>query len=187
MAHINLLPWREERRQERQQQFIAALLGGFIFAAATLYGAILFADGLIDNQKSRNTYLQAEITKLDIKIKEISELEQERDKLIARMQVIQELQSSRPKVVKVFDALVRTVPDGIHLNKVTRVGAALTFDGVAQSNARVSVFMREIDDNLEFNESNLQVIQRTSTQDDAIRQFTLAVQESKPKNEDGEL
>lgn len=189
MAHINLLPWREERRQERQQQFIASLVAGFIFAVAALYGAVLFADSLLDEQNSRNSLLQAEIAKLDIKIREIKTLEEERERLIARMQVIQELQSSRPKVVKVFDALVRTVPEGIHLDKVGRQGDSLTFDGVAQSNARVSVFMQELDQNTEFGEAQLQVIQRTSTsaKDNAIRKFTLAVKESKPKTEDGEL
>jgi len=186
MAHINLLPWREERRQERQQQFIVAIVAGLIFAVIALYGAILFADSLIEKQGSRNSLLQAEIAKLDIKIREIKTLEEERERLVARMQVIQELQTSRPKVVKVFDALVRTVPEGIHLDKVGRQGDSLTFDGVAQSNARVSVFMQGLDENTEFGDSRLQVIQRTSTKDDAIRKFTLAVKESKPKTEDGE-
>lgn len=187
MAHINLLPWREERRQERQQQFIAAIIAGLIFAAAVLYGAILFADGLVQEQNDRNAFLQREIVVLDKRIKEIKELEQARDRLLARMQVIQELQSSRPKVVKVFDSLVRTMPDGIHLEKVVRQGNSWTLNGVAESNARVSVFMQQLDENAEFDESNLQVIQRTSTKENAIRKFILGVQESKPKVEEGEI
>ena len=186
MAQINLLPWREERREERQQHFFAAVGAGVIFAAAVLYGVVFFANSLIDEQNGRNSFLNTEITVLDKKIKEIKTLEEERDRLLARMQVIQELQTSRPKVVKVFDALVRTVPEGIHLEKVARQGDALTVNGVAQSNARVSVFMRKLDDNVEFNESKLNVIQRSSSNEDAIRKFTLDVNESKPKNEDGE-
>lgn len=186
MAQINLLPWREERREERQQRFFASVGAGAIFAAAVLYGVILFANSLIDEQNHRNSLLKTEITELDKKIKEIKSLEAERDRLLARMQVIQELQTSRPKVVKVFDALVRTVPEGIHLEKVARQGDALTLNGVAKSNARVSVFMRQLDDNEEFNESKLTVIQRTSSREDAIRKFTLGVNESKPKKEDGE-
>ena len=187
MAHINLLPWREERRQERQQQFIVTIVAGLIFAVVALYGAILYADSLLDRQNSRNNFLQAEIVKLDIKIKEIETLEQERASLIARMLVIQQLQSSRPKVVKVFDALVRTVPEGTHLSSVTRKGSDLTLDGVAQSNARVSVFMRNLDENSEFTESNLQVIKKTSTKDQSIRSFTINIPESKLAAEDGEL
>lgn len=187
MAHINLLPWREEQRQERQKQFIATLMAGLVFAAVVLYGAVLFTNGLINEQNSRNVFLQREITTLDEIIAEISTLENERDRLLARMQVIQQLQQSRPKVVKVFDSLVRTVPDGIHLEKVTRVGETLTLNGVAQSNARVSVFMRQLDDNIEFEDAQLRVIQRTSTKDNAIRKFTLGVKDEKPKTEEGEI
>ena len=186
MAHINLLPWREERRQERQRQFYIAVVAGLILAVVVFYLAMLYVDGLIDEQNSRNNYLQTEITKVDKKIKEIKGLEQERDRLIARMQVIQDLQRSRPKVVKVFDALVRTVPDGIYLTKVSRQGNMLTMQGVAESNARVSVFMRNLDANKEFDEPQLQVVQRTSTSNDAIRNFTLQVRESQPAKEDGD-
>ncbi len=187
MAHINLLPWREEARQQRQQQFITVVIAGLIFAGLALYGAVLFVNGLMDEQNNRNSFLQSEIVILDKKIKEISALERERERLLARMQVIQELQASRPKVVKVFDSLVRTVPEGIHLDKVTRQGNSLILNGVAQSNARVSVFMRQLDKDAEFNESDLQVIQRTSTRGDAIRKFTLGISESKPKVEEGEI
>jgi len=187
MAHINLLPWREELRQERQQQFIVTVVAGLIFAVVTLYGAILYADSLLDEQNSRNNFLKAEIVKLDVKIKEIKTLEEERARLVARMQVIQQLQSSRPKVVKVFDAMVRTVPEGTHLSKVTRKSSTLTFNGVAQSNARVSVFMRNLDANTEFAESKLQVIKKTSTSDKAVRNFAVKVSESKPATEDGEI
>lgn len=185
MAHINLLPWREEKRQERQKQFYTVLVIGIVFAGAVLYGAILFADSLISEQNNRNAFLQNEIAALDIKIKEISKLEEERAKLLARMQVIQDLQASRSKVVKVFDSVVRDLPDGTYLENLSREGDVLTFNGVAQSNARVSVLMRQLDADKEFEESKLQVIQRTSTNPDAIRKFTLSVTESKTKPQEG--
>lgn len=186
MPRINLLPWREERRQERQQQFLTAVIVSLVVAIALFYAALLYADGLIEEQNQRNAYLKKEIALMDAKIAEISTLEAERSRLLARMNVIQELQTSRPKVVKVLDALVRTLPDGIHLEKLTRTGDSLTLDGVAQSNARVSVFMRQLDSNPELTESTLSVIQRTSTKDDAIMKFSLSIGESKVKKEDGE-
>jgi len=179
MAHINLLPWREELREERKKQFITALIAGFIFSCIVLYGVVFYADSLLDNQNSRNTFLQTEINKLNIKIAEIKTIDKEREQLLARMNVIQELQISRPKVVKVFDALVRSVPEGIHLEKVQRVGQTDTLNGIAQSNARVSVFMRNLDSNPEFDNPDLTVIKRTSTKDDAIRKFTLVTKETK--------
>jgi type IV pilus assembly protein PilN len=102
------------------------------------------------------------------------------------MQVIQDLQESRPKVVKVFDSIAREVPEGIHLSSLSRTGNLLNFDGVAQSNARVSVFMQQLDKNQEYDESRLKVIKRTSSRDDAIRTFTVEVNEAKPEQDTGE-
>ncbi|PCJ32395.1 MAG: pilus assembly protein PilN [Gammaproteobacteria bacterium] len=187
MATINLLPWREERRQERQQQFITALVAGFIFAAIILFSVISYANGQLDKQRARNSFLTTEVAKLDRKIAEIKTLDAEREKLVARMDVIQRLQTSRPKIVKVFDALVRSVPEGIHLEMISRDGEMITLNGVAQSNARVSVFMREIEKNDQFEDPQLNIIQRTSTADDAIRNFTLKMKQSKLITEDGEL
>jgi type IV pilus assembly protein PilN len=186
MAHINLLPWREELRQERQKRFYAALGAGFLFAAVILYAVVLYADGLIDEQTQRNQFLEQEIVKLDKKIREIKELEKQRDRLLARMQVIQELQESRPKIVKVFDSIARIMPEGVNLDSLTRSGNLLNFNGVAQSNARVSVFMQNIDENKEYDESRLQVIKRTTSKDEAIRTFTVEVNEAKQKVEERE-
>jgi type IV pilus assembly protein PilN len=179
MAHINLLPWREELRQERQQRFFISLGAGFVFAAAVLYLVTLYADSLIQEQNQRNQFLEQEIAKVDKKIREIQDLEKQRDRLLARMQVIQELQESRPKVVKVFDSIVRVVPEGVHLTTLDRSGNLLNFNGVAQSNARVSVFMQQIDNNEEYDESRLKVIKRTASRNDAIRTFTVEVNEAK--------
>lgn len=183
MARINLLPWREELREQRQKEFITATVAALLLTALLFYVGVLFVNGMLNDQTERNNFLGKEIALLDEEIKEISTLERERDRLLARMQVIQELQTSRPKVVKLLDSLARVVPEGVYLQKVTRTGDDLTFNGVAQSNARVSVFMRQIDEDVEFDESNLQVIQRTNTS----RSFTLGVKESKPKTDEGEL
>lgn len=182
MAHINLLPWREERRQERLQQFLITTVASVVLTLLIFYGAVLFVDDLIEEQSQRNQYLKTEIAALDEKIKEIKSLEQERDRLLARMQVIQELQESRPKVVKILDSVVRVVPEGVSLQKVTRQGTSLVFDGIAQSNARVSVFMRKIDQNAEFDEADLKIVQRSS----GDRKFTVTVNESKPETEEGD-
>ncbi len=183
MARINLLPWREELREQRQKEFITATVAALLLTTLLFYIGVLFANSLLDEQQDRNQFLAKEIAVLDEKIKEISTLDKERDRLLARMQVIQELQASRPKVVKLLDSLVRVVPEGVYLKKVTRVGEDLTFNGVAQSNARVSVFMRQIDEDVEFDESHLEVIQRS----EASKNFTLNVKESKPKPDEGEL
>jgi type IV pilus assembly protein PilN len=179
MAHINLLPWREEARQEREKNFYIILAATFIVAAAILYGAIMFVDGLIEEQNQRNAFLEQEIRMVDKKIKEIKDLEKQRDMLVARMQVIEDLQKSRPKIVKVMDSLPRIVPEGLNINTFARTGKTIEFTGNAESNNRISVFMTAIDDNEEFGESKLKIIKKGSAKND----FSLNVQEQEPKKE----
>jgi len=181
MAHINLLPWREENRQVRQRNFFGSITLGLIIAGAIFLGANIFMNQLIAEQEGRNTFLQTEITRLDKKLAEIKALDEEKAKLLARMQVIQQLQLSRAKIVKVFDALPRCIPEGLYLEKVALKEDILTLNGVAESNARVSVLMRELEGNGEFTQPKLDVIQRTSTAENALRKFTLRVTETKAK------
>ncbi len=176
MAKINLLPWREERRQERLQEFQKMMFLAFLIAGGVFYIAIVIADGMVSEQEARNKFLQDEITKVDAQIAEIKTIEEERNKLLARMQVIQDLQESRPKVVKVLDALANVLPDGVHLETLTREGNKITVNGMAESNARVSVLMNKIDANPEFDDSELQVVKKATSQ----KQFALNVNESKP-------
>lgn len=182
MARINLLPWREELRKQQQQEFLTAIISAATVTAAILLFVHMHINGLIDNQKSRNEFLQTEINLLDKKIKEINKLDQQKNRLIAKMNVIQRLQSSRPEIVHLFDELSRTIPDGVYIKTFTQSGANLTVNGVAQSNARVSAYMREIDASPWLANPNLQVIQ-TKAKSERSREssFTLKVKQAKDK------
>lgn len=144
MAKINLLPWRQVRREERQKAFYALLGVSAAVGLVIAFGVISFFDGKIENQNGRNSYLTTQISALEAQIKEIETLERERASLLRRKQVIEELQASRSQMVHLFDELVRTIPDGVKLNSIKQVGQQLTLSGVAQSNARVSSYMRSL-------------------------------------------
>lgn len=180
MARINLLPWREQLRKERQRQF--AFVAG---AAAVLAGLIvvyvhLHIGRLMDHQEARNRFLEDRIAELDRKIREIKDLERTKEQLIARMNVIQSLQRSRPQIVHVFDELVRTVPDGVYLTAAELKGTVLTLRGVAQSNARVSDYMRRLDASDWFGDPRLEVIESKAGQGRRHAVFTLRVQTTSP-------
>lgn len=145
MARINLLPWREELSKQKQREFAFLSGGSVLIAGLVVLLAHLHINGLIENQNQRNTFLENEISILNKRIGRITQLEKMRDDLLARMNVIQELQSSRPESVHLMDELVRTLPDGVHLKTLTQRGKGLTMTGVAESNARVSDYMRNID------------------------------------------
>ncbi len=145
MPRINLLPWREAERKRRQQEFIAMAVGGVIFAL--IVGAIVHWQiaQQIANQKARNALLNREIKELDKQISQIKELEKTKENLIARMEIIQDLQRSRPGIVHLFDELVKTIPGGVYLTSLQQKGKTIIVEGKAQSNARVSAFMHNIE------------------------------------------
>jgi len=145
MARINLLPWRAERRKRRQQEFFA-MLGAAALVAALL--AVLinsYYSAQIESQNARNAFLEARIVEVQKQITEIDELDRAKSRLLARKQVIEELQASRSQMVHLFDELVRTVPDGIKLTLIQQAGDQLTLEGLSQSNARVSSYMRNLE------------------------------------------
>ncbi len=173
MAHINLLPWREELRKQKQQQFAVIAGGTAVLGALLVLLAHMQMEGLIESQNQRNKFLQAEISKLDKKIARIRDLEKTKTALLARMDIIQQLQRSRPQSVHLMDELVRTLPDGVYLNKITQKGASLTLAGVAQSNARVSAYMRNIDNSEWLGNPKLDVIETKEDDRRRTAQFTL--------------
>jgi type IV pilus assembly protein PilN len=174
MARINLLPWRENIRKKRQRDFGFATLFAIILTAAGCAGVYFYIDGMIKHQNKRNNFLKREIAAVDRQIKEIEELERTKAKLIARMNVIQQLQSSRPQVVHLFDELVETIPDGAFLTRLVQSGGNLTLDGRAQSNARVSAYMRNIESSEWIGSPNLQVITNEQKQQDlGLSNFSL--------------
>ena len=145
MARINLLPWRAERRKQRQREF------GVMLGMAALGGLLLslliwfYYDMQVSGQQDRNAYLQTEIEKVKKQNEEIKRLDEQKNRLLARKAVIEQLQAKRSQMVHLFDALVRTIPDGVVLTALTQDGDMLTLEGRTQSNARVSAYMRNLE------------------------------------------
>ena len=173
MARINLLPWREERRKHKQKEFLLLLGFAVIVTGGAMAGVHSFIAGSIEFQTERNAYLDKEIKKLDQQIKEINQLEAMKKSLIARIEIIQQLQASRPRFVHFADELVRTLPDGVFLTKVVQKGNQITLDGVAQSNARVSNYMWNIDKSKWLSDPNLDVIHTNDKGGERTSQFVL--------------
>jgi type IV pilus assembly protein PilN len=145
MIRINLLPHREERRKARQKQFI--ILAGIFAAAGLAVAGFLWVvfDAQIDNQKGRNKYLDGEIANLDKQIEEIRKIREETAALLAKKQVVESLQSNRSEPVYLLDQLLRQLPEGMYLKSVRQSGTKVSVTGYAQSPARVSAFMRNIE------------------------------------------
>jgi len=146
MANINLLPWREELREERKQEFLVGLGITVAIAAVFIFSGDRFVNNLINNQNELNNYIRQTVASLDEEIAEIRELQRQKAELTERMSVIQDLQGRRPVIVRLFDELVRTMPDGVYYENITRIGDQINFRGLAESNNRVSALLRSLDD-----------------------------------------
>ena len=181
MSKINLLPWREARRKELQVQFvimlaIVALLAGAVWGAGHFYHV-----QLIEVQNKRIKYIDDQIAIVDKKIKEIKRLEKEKERLLSRMRAIEQLQGNRPLIVRLFDELVTSLPDGVTVTDFKQAGAGITINGVAQSNARVSSFMRNLDSSEWLTNPDLKVIKATDKTGTDISNFTLSFSQVIPK------
>ena len=186
MPRINLLPWREERRKERQQAFIAMLVVTLAIGAAAVFAANFHVSNLVQHQESRNQYLRNEIQSVDRKIAEIKDLQSTKQALIARMQVIERLQKSRPQIVHLFDELVRTLPNGVHLATVNQKGTSLEIRGVAESSARVSAYMRNIENSDWLKDPKLGKIETKSQGRVRRSEFSLTAKQESPSSGEAE-
>lgn len=185
MAKINLLPWRQEQRKEQQRQFFTIMGLMVVLVIVGLFAVHLQYARLISVQDSRNDYLRKHIKEVEKQIKEINDLAAKKERLLARMEIIQQLQRNRPEIVRLFDELVRVMPDGVYLTSLQQKNTSLTMTGIAQSNARVSALMRNIDQSEWLTKPQLDVIK--SEKKEGERTFTLRAQqkfksENKKKN-----
>jgi len=145
MAKINLLPWRVEQRAAKKREFLGILaLSAIVGVLVSILVHVTF-ENMISDQQGRNKFLSDEISQLDKQIREINELEKQKQELLNRMQIVQSLQQRRPLVVRLFDELVRQIPSGVHLTRLERKGANLSFKGISESTPRISAFMRNIE------------------------------------------
>jgi len=180
MPRVNLLPWRDEIRQDRERRFYITLAIAAVAMVAVIGLAQLTIRGLISDQQNRNKILTTEITRLNEQIKEINELQAQKDALLARMDIIQSLQGTRPLVVHLFDALVRTLPEGAYTSSISQSGNKLNIQGFAQSNARVSAFMRNIEASEWLTDPTLTVIRTAESDQGKTSQFNLRAKQWSP-------
>lgn len=184
MARINLLPWRAERRKQRQQEFFAMLGLAAVLAVLVSFLIVMYYGGQVEGQMQRNEYLRQQIALVDQQITEIEELDKKKNNLLSRKQVIEELQASRSQMVHLFDQLVRTIPEGVRLNSIKQTGQELTLEGYAQSNARVSSYMRNLEESGWMANPDLSIIETKGEDRGLPNAFSLKVTLRSPETED---
>ncbi|MBI4996404.1 MAG: PilN domain-containing protein [Rhodocyclales bacterium] len=175
MIRINLLPHREEKRKARREQFYALaglmlVLGGVIW-----FLGFTVINGYISSQEGKNSYLKLQIAELDKQIDEIKKLKEQTEALLARKQVIESLQANRAETVYLFNELAKQVPAGIYLRSVKQTGANVALAGYAQSSARVSTLMRNLDESPLLETPRLVEIKAATVGKRRLSEFTLNI------------
>lgn len=184
MIRINLLPHREMRRKQQQEQFFVLLAGFAAIGVAVWFVVHTYLSDAFDEQSSRNKYLQAEIVKLDKQIEEIKSLQEQIASLLARKKVVETLQSNRSEVVHLLDQMVRQLPDGIYLKSIKQTGTKVTITGLTQSQARVSTLMRNLEGSRQLENPGLIEIKAASQGGVRSNEFTMTIDVTRSKPEE---
>lgn len=187
MAKINLLPWREEKRKIQQREFNGLLGLSFVAGLFLVVMVYLYFSGQISGQQQRNELMRQEIALVEVKIKEIEQLDKRKEGLLSRKKVIEELQGKRYEMVSLFTAMAKTISDGTQISTIKQTGSDLTIQGRAQSSARVSTYMKNITAYPIFNIPDLTVIEARGTDRSLPYEYILNTKVKQPKVTDDQV
>jgi type IV pilus assembly protein PilN len=186
MVRINLLPWREERREVRRKHFLLVLVAVMVGTIGAVLVANQTISGAIDRQVARNDYIGKQVAVVDERIKQINDLKARRQQLVERMRTIQDLQGNRQISGRIFDQLARALPDGVYFTEVKMTAKTLSITGAAQSNNRVSDLMRNLEASDWFDAPSLTEVKATAAgQVQQANVFRLTVRQTQPATPEG--
>ena len=173
MTRINLLPYREKIREAKRQQFFGLLGLVSLLACLIVFAVCTVIDGYISAQEARNTFLQKEIAALDKQIEEIKRLKDQTQALLARKNIIESLQQDRGEAVRLLSELAKQMPEGVYLRSLKQTGTKINIVGYAQSNARVSTLMRNIEASPWLEQPRLLEIKAVSVDKKRLSEFSM--------------
>jgi len=186
MAKINLLPWRDERREQQKKVFIATLF----FVSIIAVGLILLADatlfGIRSVHQSKLDVLENEMRMLEARIKEIEDLKKSRAELIRRIRTVQSLQGDREITTRVFEELALAIPDRVYLTSIKFQGNKLALNGMAENNDLISELMENIDRSEWFTTARFGGTKLQGNHDNGMRDFVINTEQTRPETHEGE-
>jgi len=186
MARINLLPWRETLRKEKEQE-LGIAVGVAVVITVAIMGLIhVQISTMSDFQHQKNNYIKQEITAVSKKIEEIKSLEKQKEHLLSRMTVIQELQKSRPQIVHLFDEMINVIPPNVYIETLRQTDSLISLTGLADSNAGVSSLMRNVTASEWLANPVLDriVTGQSNSKDGADNRFNIAIQQQTDNNKE---
>lgn len=188
MTQINLLPWRDELRKKRQEEFVVSIVIVAVAAVVMMFGIQMYLDSLIAEQRDKNRIVGAKIAELNLITAKIKDIQEQNSILQSKRDAIQKLQKSRPEIVHFFDEIAKVTPEGVFLTKLKQDSSRIALMGKTQSNARVSAFMRNVEESQWLVHPELNIIKGSSkNKDDSLSDFTLYTKQWESKTEDEDM
>ncbi len=185
MARINLLPWREELRKQKQTEFMVAMAVVISVTVGIMLGIQTYLDGEIETQRKMKSIVDAKVAELRLITAKINDIEEKKSIIDTKMEAIQKLQKSRPEIVHFIDEVARVTPEGVYLTKLKQEEKRVMIEGKTQSNARISAFMRNVDASKWLVDPVLNVIKGSSWGGDGkMSDFTLYVKQWESKSDE---
>lgn len=181
MIRVNLLPHREMKRAAQQRSFILAAVAMVALGAGVIFLVHGVLASKIEGQQARNKFLDEQIAGLDKQIEEIRRLREQTQQLLARKRVVETLQANRAEVVQLFDQIARQLPDGIYLRNIKQTGLKVNIIGYAQSNARVSTLLRNLESSPWLDNASLVEIKAATVSSQRLNEFILNVDVARQK------
>jgi len=173
LAHINLLPWRENLRLEQKKSYLTTLIALALLTFAIMFSAGAVVDDMIANQNQRNLFIERQILVLDAQIAKIKDIKESKKAIEQRMALIEQLEASRNAAPKVLDELARLVPPGVSFSSFSRTGNRVEVLGVSESNNRLADFMRHLQESKVFVSGELSSIIADTSTSDSVSDFKL--------------
>jgi type IV pilus assembly protein PilN len=175
MTRINLLPYREELRKAKRQQFYGLFGMVSVLACLIVFAVYTVIDGYVEAQNAKNDFLKKEIASIDKEIDEIKRLKDQIQALLARKQIIESLQQDRAEAVLLLSELTKQMPEGVYIRSMKQNGTRIVLLGYAQSNARVSTLMRNIEASQWLEKPQLMEIKAVTVDQRRISDFNMNV------------
>ncbi|ELB2736806.1 PilN domain-containing protein [Vibrio alginolyticus] len=158
LYRINLLPWRENQREEHRRRFISLVALGMLVAVGIQWGIGKFFEYQQDQQQERLDYLTHYIAELDQRIEAMKIAEQEHSKILECLKVVEGLQNGRNKTTEFMNLMPAVIPEGVYVDKIKMNDLEIEISGISDSTPKLATMLDNMERSAKLNDVEMHSI-----------------------------
>ncbi|QIA64408.1 pilus assembly protein PilN [Vibrio astriarenae] len=151
LPSINILPWREQRREAHRQRFFQSVVLSLVVAFGLQFALGRYAEQQQRQQQTRLDYLNQQIVKVDKRIAAMKVSEKEHQALLTRLEVVETLQRQRNKTTDFMNLMPTLIPEGVYVDKIKMNGVLVEVTGISDSTARLATMLDSLEKSPQLN------------------------------------